>query len=189
MWSETGVCVLHLALQSSGECCLLTFVSLAESASRPGNWTWCHVNDSTDEARGIWLGVLDSHTRRLWRTWAWKELGSFSEAWGWGMGFMTPLEVHRVLELWGAAVTSCGSLVCVLKSLAQRSLRSHLSSLMDLEHSARALEMIKRERGKNKQNQNRKIKPLPSSRSAGSRPQATFFPWIHEVQLISRYAE
>ena len=65
MWSETGVCVFHLALQSSGECCLLTFVSPAESASRPGDWTWSHVNGSTDEARGIWLGVLDSHTRRL----------------------------------------------------------------------------------------------------------------------------
>ena len=188
MWSETDVCVLPLVLQSSGECCLLTFVSPTESASRPGDWTWCPVNDSTDEAREIWLGVLDSHTRFL-RTWVWEELGPFSEAWGWGVDFMTPLEVHHVLELCRAAVTSCGILVCVLKSLAQRSLRSHLSSLMDLELSARALEMIKRERGKNKQNQNRKMKPLPSSRSAGSRPQATFFPWIHEVQLISRYAE
>lgn len=90
---------------------------------------------------------------------------------------MTPFEVpHCPRAPWNYPVTSCGTLACVLKTLAQKSWRSGLSSLIDLERLAHALEMIKREREKNKRNQNRKTKPLPSSCLAGSRPQATFFP-------------
>lgn len=89
---------------------------------------------------------------------------------------MTPFEVpHFPKAPWSYLVTSCRTLACVLKTLAQKSWRSGLSLLIDLECLAHALEMIKREREKNKQNQNRKTKPLPSSCSAGSRPQAIFF--------------
>lgn len=186
MWPGTDVCFLHVALQSSWDQCLLIFPSTAESPLRLWDWTWCHLNDSIDEAREMWLWVLESDTRRSLRTW--EELGSLCETWGWGMDLMTPLRSITALELCGAKVPSCG-ILAVLKTLAQKSLRSYLTSLIDLECSPHALGMIKRERGKNKQNQNRKMKPLPSSCSAGSRPRATFFPWIHEVQLISRYAE
>lgn len=72
-------------------------------------WIWCHPNGSSDEAVEIWLGVLDSDTRRVFndmndclfgRSWE-----SFSEARGWGMDSMTPddlLGEPSALKLCGA---------------------------------------------------------------------------------------
>lgn len=96
---------------------------------------------------------------------------------------MIPFKVHPCPRaLWCYPVTSCGTLACVLQTLAQKSWRSSLSSLIDLEYLVHALEMIKREREKKNKKakkqiepKQKKTRPLPSSRSAGGRPQATFF--------------
>lgn len=55
-------------------------------------------------------------------------------------------------------------LACVLQTLAQKSWRSSLSSLIDLEYLVHALEMIKREREKKTKKQKKQIGPKQKKR-------------------------
>ena len=68
-------------------------------------------------------------------------------------------------------VISCGILTCVLKTLVQKSWRSRFSSPIDLHYSAHALEMIKRERKKQTEPQQKKetssIKLLSGQQTSG----------------------
>lgn len=111
----------------------------------------------------MWLGDLASDSRKSLRVWKIISLGGVGVLWSPRLGmdltilddpFGGPSVPWGPMEL-PSYFLFC-TLSCVLKTLAQKSWRSSLSSLIDLEYFARALEMIKRERGKNKQNQNRK---------------------------------